>query len=121
MASAKEVTEKKQQLIANFYANEQDINNDMSIMDDINERYAENHPVFDSNALKQIRRTNREIVSFGQFNINLLRNKCPMLVDKIKGNHRLDESFPTSQFRMQGFAEPYRLDRDKYNCGFFSM
>ena len=44
-----------------------------------------------------------------------------ILKDCIKGNvdnlliseTKLDESFPTVQFRIDGFYTPYRIDRDK--------
>ena len=53
----------------NFHANEQDTIrnvdeelNCMSMIDDTNERYVENHPMLDSIALKQIRKTNSKKV-----------------------------------------------------------
>ena len=30
---------------------------------------------------------------------------------------KLDDSFPTSQFLMEGFAEPFRLDQNRNRCG----
>ena len=54
-------------------------------------------------------------------NINSLRNNIELLAQQIKDNvdilmiseTKLDESFPTSQFFMNGFSCPHRLDR---NC-----
>ena len=54
-------------------------------------------------------------------NINSQRDKFVLLTHQIKDNTgiltisetKLDESFPTSQFFMNGFSSPHRLDR---NC-----
>ena len=57
----------------------------------------------------------------GHLNINSLRNKFELLSHQIKNNidilmiseRKLDESFPTSQFFINDFSSPHRLDR---NC-----
>ena len=58
-------------------------------------------------------------------NINSLRNKFDSLVDQIKGNidilviseTKLDESFPVGQFKIPGFATPFRRDRNELGGG----
>ena len=53
-------------------------------------------------------------------NMNSLRNKFEFLISLIKDNikvlmiseTKLDESFPTSQFMINGFGAPFRLDRN---------
>ena len=60
----------------------------------------------------------------GHLNINSLRNKFELLTHQIKDNidlmiseRNLDESFPTSQFFMNGFSSPHRLDRNRNGGG----
>ena len=51
-------------------------------------------------------------------NINSLRNKFEFLISLIKDNRdilmisetKLDPSFPTNQFMINGFSAPFRLD-----------
>ena len=58
-------------------------------------------------------------------NISSLRNKFDSLVDQIKGNvdilviseTKLDESFPVGQFKILGFATPFRRDRNEFGGG----
>ena len=61
----------------------------------------------------------------GHLNINFIRNKVDMLSYMI-GNKidilmisdlKLDDTFPTSQFVMDGFIEPFRLDRTRNGGG----
>ena len=65
----------------------------------------------------RVKSLNKLIV--GHLNINYLRNKFELLTYQIKDNidmiyeTKLDESFPTSQFFMNGFSCPHRLGR---NC-----
>ena len=54
-----------------------------------------------------------------------LRNKFDSLIDIINNNienpmiseTKLDSSFPTEQFQIHGFSEPYRFDRDSNGGG----
>ena len=69
----------------------------------------------------RVKNLNKLII--GHLNINSLRNKFELLTHQIKDNidlmiseRNLDESFPTSQFFMNGFSSPHRLDR-KCNGG----
>ena len=60
---------------------------------------------------------NKPIIA--HLNMNSLRNKFEFLISLIKSNidvfmiskTKLDESFPTSQFMINGFSPPFRLDR----------
>ena len=60
----------------------------------------------------------------GHLNINSIRNKFDLLNKMITKEvdilmiteKKLYDSFPASQFLMQGFCIPFRLDRSK-NCG----
>ena len=54
-------------------------------------------------------------------NINSLRNKFELLTEKTKGNvdifliseTKIDESFPNSQFKIDDFSNPHRVDRNE--------
>ena len=75
--------------------------------------------------LKSIRMKNINRVIIAQININSIRNKFEILSGLIKGNidvlliteTKLDSSFPITQFLIEGFSPPYRLDRDSYGGG----
>ena len=79
---------------------------------------------FDSgyNQLKDIKLKNINGISIGQININSLRNKFEFLNSMVNGfvdillitECKLDDSFPTAQFHMQGYSSPFRLDRNSY-------
>ena len=80
-------------------------------------------PPFSS--LKSVRRKNLNPIIFAHLNINSLRNKFGTLAHQIKGNvdvlviseTKLDESFPEGQFKIPGFATPFRRDRNKFEGG----
>ena len=65
----------------------------------------------------RIKNLNRVIIS--QININSIRNKMELLSEAVLRNidilmvyeTKIDLSFPTSQFVIQSFAAPFRLDR----------
>ena len=69
--------------------------------------------------LKKLRIKNLNRVIISQININSIRNKIELLSEAISGNidilmvseTKIDMSFPTSQFVIQGFDAPFRLDR----------
>ena len=79
--------------------------------------------------LKHIRIKNIHRVVIGQININSLRNKFDFLSSLISGNidilliteTKLDNSFPEAQFHIEGFASPYRLDRNANGGAFYYM
>ena len=69
--------------------------------------------------LKHLRNENPFRVIIGHININSIRNKFEPLV-KYVGNNldilmvsetKIDDTSPESQFLMEGFSTPYRLDR----------
>ena len=70
----------------------------------------------------RVKNLNKLII--GHLSINFLRNKFELLAHQIKDNidilmiseTKLDEVFPTSQFFINGFSRPHRLDR-KCNGG----
>ena len=71
--------------------------------------------------LKSLRVKNLNKLIIGHLNINSQRYKFELLMHQIKRNKsilmisktKLDESFSTSQFFMNSFSSPHRLDR---NC-----
>ena len=73
--------------------------------------------------LRSLRVKNLNKLITGHLNINSVRNKFELLAHQIKDNkdiliisqRRLDESFPTSQFFINGFRSFHRLDRN-CNC-----
>ena len=75
--------------------------------------------------LKKLRVKNLNRVIISQININSLRNKTELLLEADLGNidilmvseTKIDMSFPTSQFVIQGFAAPFRLDRTNTGGG----
>ena len=76
-------------------------------------------------SLKSVRRKNLSRIIFAHLNINSLRNKFDTLVNQIKGNGdvlvisetKLDESFLEGQFKISGFATPFRRDRNEFGGG----
>ena len=75
--------------------------------------------------LKKIRIDNVNRVVMGHININFIRNKFGMLSSMIKYNidilmvseAKLDSSFPQAQFRIEGYAPPFRCDRNSHGGG----
>ena len=73
-------------------------------------------------AIKNLRLRNVNKVIIGNININSLPNKFEQLkelvikhIDVLVGitETKLDDSFPTLQFLMKGFVEPFRLDQNR--------
>ena len=62
---------------------------------------------------------------FATLNINSIRNKFHELKSLITGNidvlvvteTKIDDSFPTAQFFIDGYSAPYRLDRNRHGGG----
>ena len=75
--------------------------------------------------LKNLRLKNVNRLICAQLNINSLRNKFESLINIINNNidilmiseTKLDISFPTGQFHIHGFSEPYRFDRNSSGGG----
>ena len=69
--------------------------------------------------LKDIRQSNLNRPILGQLNINSIRNKFSFLASQIGNNldvlliseTKLDDTFSTVQFLLDGFKKPDRLDR----------
>ena len=76
-------------------------------------------------ALKEIKIKNVNKVVIGTLNINSIASKFDELREIIGKNidiltiqeTKLDSSFPTQQFLLDGFSEPYRLDRNRDGGG----
>ena len=64
-------------------------------------------------------------VVIGHININSIRKKFDPLSSFVKDNidilmvleTNLDSSFPQTQFRMEGYAPPFRYDRNSHDGG----
>ena len=75
--------------------------------------------------LKALRLTNVNKLIIAHLNLNSLRNKFEFLISLIKDNidvlmiseTKLDESFPTSQFIINGFSAPFCLDQNDKDDG----
>ena len=73
--------------------------------------------------LKRIKLKNRNGLTTGYVNINSKRNKFESLklltssTILVVAETKLDCSFTTSQFTMEGFHKPYRYDRNKNGGG----
>ena len=76
-------------------------------------------------ALNEIRLKNINNAVIAYLNVNSYRNKYDSLKVLIPGNldimilseMKLDDSFPTSQFLIEGFKEPFRVDKYRYSGG----
>ena len=75
--------------------------------------------------LKAFRLKNVNKLIIAHLNINSLRNNLEFLISLIKDNidvlmiseTKLAESFPTSQFMINGFSTPFRLDQNDKGGG----
>ena len=64
-------------------------------------------------------------VIFAHLNINSIRNKFEELISQVKGTvdvlmiseTKIDESFPTANFLIDGFSQPYRIDQNSSGGG----
>ena len=76
-------------------------------------------------SLKAIRKRNLNRIVVAHLNINSLRNKFDYLIEQITGNidilmiwqTKLDSSFPIGQFLINGYSEPFRIDRNSQGGG----
>ena len=74
-----------------------------------------------SSSLKALKTKNSKKIIFGNLNINAINNKFEQLKYIIKNNinvlivteTKLDSSFPSVQFSIDGFSKPFRRDRNK--------
>ena len=75
--------------------------------------------------MKDIKLKNINRITVGQLNINSIGNKFECLKEIVKGyidillitESKINDSFPTSQFKIEGFARPFRLDRTSRGGG----
>ena len=75
--------------------------------------------------LKNVKLKNWNRLVIGHININSIRNKFESLKILIKGNldiiviteTKIDETFPSRQFAIEGYALPFRLDRNADDGG----
>ena len=75
--------------------------------------------------LSSLHKNNLNRLIFAHLNINSIRNKFDQLVNGIKGNidilmiseTKLDNSFPSMQFLIEGFGPFFRSDRNSYGGG----
>ena len=80
----------------------------------LNEEYT-----YEIHELKYLRNENPYRAIIGHININSIRNKFESLVKYVGNNPdilmvsetKIDDTFPESQFLIEGFSTPYRLDR----------
>ena len=64
-------------------------------------------------------------VIFANLNINSIRNKFEELITQVKGTAdvlmisetKIDDSFPIANFLIDGFNQPYRIDRNSSGGG----
>ena len=64
-------------------------------------------------------------VIFAHLNINSIRNKFEELISQVKGTvdvlmiseTKIDDSFPIANFLIDGFSQPYRIDRNSFGGG----
>ena len=82
-------------------------------------------PEYFGNKLKSLRTSNLHRIIIAQININSVRNKFEALINGVRGNVdilmisaiKIDDSFSLTQFVIEGFTTPYRLDRNKSGGG----
>ena len=75
--------------------------------------------------LKQIRTKHLHNVIVGLLNVNSIASKFDAIKSIIPGSidvmifceTKLDDSYPTAQFVIEGFKKPFRLDRDSNEGG----
>ena len=79
----------------------------------------------EKNSTINVLKNNLNRLIFAHLNINSIRNKFDQLVNGIKGNidilmiseTKLDNSFPSMQFLIEGFGPPFRSDRNSHGGG----
>ena len=100
-------------------------NTEINLTYQSNSRSINNASLNSLSELSELRLRSVNRVLIGNLNINSIRNKFDQLKDTvlkyidilILTETKLDETFLTSQFLMDGFSKPYRFDRNKYGGG----
>ena len=75
--------------------------------------------------LGNLRRDNLNKIIFAHLNTNSIKNKFDQLADLVKGKidvlmiskSKIDDSFPYSQFFLDGYSTAYRLDQNRNGGG----
>ena len=75
--------------------------------------------------LSNLKRKNPNRLIIGSLNINFLAGKFESLKSLIKDKldilvlreTKIDPTYPTGQFQIEGFEHPFRLDRNKHRGG----
>ena len=75
--------------------------------------------------LKTIRGNNLNKLIFANLIINSIRNRFEELISQVKGTvdvlmiseTKIDDSFPIANFLIDGFSQPYRIDRNSSGGG----
>ena len=82
-------------------------------------------PEYFGNKLNSLRKSNLHRIITAQINTNSIRNKFEALVNGVRGNvdilmtskTKTDDNFPLTQFLIDRFTTPYRLDRNESGGG----
>ena len=98
------------------------IENEFSVQDD---EKNDDSPEEPESLLQKIRISNLDRVIVGNLNVASLPNKIDEIRTIIKDRvdilvlteTKLDNSFPTAQFLIEGFSVPYRQDRNRHGGG----
>ena len=80
---------------------------------------------FELNILKKRRNDHLDKLIFGNFNINSISSKFDQMKVLLQGNidilvlteTKLDSSFSSNQFILEGYSKPFRLDRNRNGGG----
>ena len=75
--------------------------------------------------LKTVRNGNLNKLIFAHLNINSIRNKFEELIGQVKGTvgvsviseTKIDDSYSIANFLIDGFSQPYKIDRNSSNGG----
>ena len=78
-----------------------------------------------NSVLRDLRLNHSQQIIIGYLNINSIRNKFDLMKTTLTrdmnilmtNETKLDDSFPVSQFEIDGFSTPFRLDRNKDGGG----
>ena len=100
-------------------------NTEINLTYQSNSRSINNASLNSLSEISELRLRNVNRVLIGNLNINSIRNKFDQLKDTvlkytdilILTETKLDETFPISQFLMDGFSTPYRFDKNKNRGG----
>ena len=100
-------------------------NTEINLTYQFNSRSINNASLNSLSELSGLRLRNINRVLIGNFSINSIRNKFDQLKDTvlkyidilILTETKLDKTFVTSQFLMDGFSKPCRFDRNEYGGG----